>query len=242
MDATPPPNLEATNPDEPDPPAPGPSRRKLLVGLATALVVVVVAIGAWALVNDDDDNGSAAPGSSPAADASTTTTPAQRRAAAARARAEARAKAQAEGGSSTTLRPGATNPGGGTNGTGGGNGAGATTVPAGSGPPTSRTPDTVSPTVEVAYAQSYDQACRAIWAIAGPDGQLIDADDEDGRVFFLADCQDLYDSIDAMFYDTVEEARAGGIDDAHWNLSFEMTGNVLRNTAGTRTWSPMTPG
>ena len=44
------------------------------------------------------------------------------------------------------------------------------------------------------------------------------------------------DPDEADFWETVEEARSAGTEDAVWNIQSELLGYALRNTSGTRTW------
>lgn len=238
MDDTP----ETSESSEPSPPVSTPGRRRRTVVIAAGMVAVLAVAGiAFALLNDSGD-GAESTDSSPvgtAQDARTTTTLTRAQAAAAaakKAREEARRKALEERRkqSTTTHRSGAnagpTNPG-------------PTSPPTtAKRPATPVPPPTVAPTILQAYIAGYTETCTGIWKIANSDGYLWDVaagggGDDLGTAYVLSDCQDQMDDTMAWDYDTPEDARQGAIDDAVWNLDFQMTGTVLRNTSGTKTWS-----
>lgn len=97
-------------------------------------------------------------------------------------------------------------------------------------------PVTAPPSVRQAYIAAYDAKCASIWSIAGPDGLLWDVDDDSADPFRVQDCRNLKDPDEADLYDTIEDARSAGADDAVFNLQGELAGFELRNTDGSKIW------
>jgi hypothetical protein len=212
-------------------------RRTLLLAGVGAVVVIGLVAAAFALGNGGkDEPAAAAPAPSAPEDrvrAATITTDRSTRSNDAKSR---RPKGTSRGGTGTTTPP----PGSAS----GGNGPAPTSAPSA---PAGRTPapisyDTTPPAVVDAYTQAYLAECASIWSIAGSDGLLIDVEDPLERSFVREDCDSLLDPDEADWYETVEDARAAGREDAVWNFDEIMEGRRLRNTKGDKVWtSPLSP-
>ena len=240
MDDTP----DASEDPQPAAPEAGTGTNRRVVAIVAGLVAVLVVVGVAVAATRDSDGGgsSATPGATgieQRGGTSTTLTPKQaaavakakrdeaRRVAAERKRAEQERRTNA---SSTTtprgtVKPGSTSP---------------TTVRQ---VPPPITPPTTPPTILQAYIAGYTEKCADIWKIANADGTLWDfaasqGPEDPGTPYVIDDCTSQMDETQVFYYyDTPEDARAGGAEDAVWNLGFQMTGVTLRNTDGSATWN-----
>jgi|SRR5438067_1672713 len=88
-----------------------------------------------------------------------------------------------------------------------------------------------APTLDGAYSEGFRGECQVIWSHAGPDGKLWDPDDDTAGPFTINDCLSELDSSGGEAYTTIEDARAGGIDDANTAVSF-LTFSQLKATNG----------
>ena len=217
------------------------TRRRVLIAVALVAVLVIGIVAAVALTGSDDSD-------SPAA-------------------GDNGANVSNEGGrtATSTRAPGddpsgeGANGGGGQGATGGGQGSGATNGGANGGganggsggktpatdpapvPTTARpVPPTIPPNlnpVERAYMQAWFAQCVDIWKIAGPDGYLWDADNESVEPYTVGECQAWASPQDAMVYEEVPDAAAGGAEDAKRWMAARLVGGKLRNADGSKTWS-----
>jgi len=218
-------------------------RRRIIVGIVTAVLLLAGTAAVFAL-NDDDGANS---GNTAASDAdettngdeptgrASTTTPEQGKDAQAQEIERRRQQAEERRRAGSSSVPGATDPGMETSGpeptTGSGNEETPTT---GVTPPTR--PANLTP-IQQAYLAAFDAKCVEIWSIAGPDGLLWDADNDAVEPYQLFECQDWGDAADALLYDTEDDARLGGAEDAAFWMAIRLTNGRLRNADGSKTWS-----
>jgi hypothetical protein len=116
-------------------------------------------------------------------------------------------------------------------------GSSASITPNGRRLPPGVTLETVPPSIEQAYIEGFLGECESIWSIAGADGVLYDADDPELRPFVVDDCTSLLDPDEAHWYETTDEARAAGREDALWTFDEEMYGRTLRTESGDKVWT-----
>jgi hypothetical protein len=91
----------------------------------------------------------------------------------------------------------------------------------------------IDPQVQTAYTEAYRAECNRIWAKAGSDGLLWDADALDAGGYTINECLGSLDPGDAWFYDTVEDARIGGAQTATEAAQGLTIGNLMQPTNGT---------
>jgi hypothetical protein len=118
-------------------------------------------------------------------------------------------------------------------------GATTTTNSGGTTRPTTPTTDasdgpdpTVSQTVVAAYVNAFRARCTEIWSHASGDGNLWDAEDRESAPYKVDDCLFELDETNGEIYETVEEAREAGTDDANFAASSLTIADQFVNSQG----------